>query len=149
MPNPFIIKPLDWQMNQRNYAMPLIVKGILGRGFVDPKEYEKFHKITDQDPSEAPPQTALDKMLEYDLKDGLYSDEKALTKGHSYNIQRYEQRLLREHHREWFNRASLELRTNYDLVESSISKPLDISSEIDPAMDTVVIGAVHSERINV
>jgi hypothetical protein len=65
------------------------------------------------------------------------------------NLQRMEQRLLRQKQMDYFNRSNWQMRLDSDVTTHTITKPLDISLENNPAITCKLQSAVLSHRNNV
>lgn len=64
------------------------------------------------------------------------------------NLQRMEQRLLRQKQLDYFNRSNWEMRLDSDVTTHTITRPLDISLENNPTITSKLQSAVLSHRDN-
>lgn len=137
---PDIKWPLDHYLQELKYLRPVETSGLFGQGLLG---LNKPAIVREEN------NTVIEQVenVNTDLKiDGIYTRSvDQLTA----NLQRYEQRLLREKQLTFFNRSNWQLRIDSDLTTHQLSHPIDISLERNPAIELKQLSAVLCHRNNV
>ncbi|CAG9318052.1 unnamed protein product [Blepharisma stoltei] len=137
---PDIKWPLDHYLEEIKYIKPVETSGFLGTDLLGLNKPAIVR-------GEANTVIGQIGSINLDSKvDGIYV--RTLDKLTS-NLQRYEQRLLRLKELSFFNRSNWQLRIDSDLTTHSITRPIDISLEHNPAVEIKHLSAVLSHRNNV
>lgn len=139
LPVPLLMYPVDQYSSELKVLKPVEISGLLGRSLqslIKPAIVREEQKIIGE----------TDRFLQKDMKvDGIY------TKGAlavTYNLQKLEQRLLREKQLGYFNRSNWEIRLDSDLTTHFLSRPVDISLESNPNTYLKHMSAMYSHRNN-
>lgn len=139
LPLPVLCYPVDQHIFEQKVLKPLEVDGLLGRSLqslMKPAIVREEQKVIGE----------TEKFFTKDMKvDGIY------TKGAqeiTYNLQKLEQRLLREKELGFFNRSNWEMRLDSDLTTHYLSRPVDISLETNPNTYLKHMSAMYSHRNN-
>jgi hypothetical protein len=135
---PKVRGPLDCYIEEFKYIRPVEAGGVLGTSTTVLNKSAIVRGV-----DEIAPQTTL---TNYDFQaDGLYMTGRADI---NHNLQRFEQRLLRQQQVYYFNQSNWQLRTDADLTTHHLSRPIDTSLEHNPALDLKQMSALMSHRIN-